>query len=76
MNDSQAALHKTIAWTKKSRKRRQEWERACMDSGLWPRKLKTPIKTRFVSKVIVFEETLEFKAAILLCCGKQKTLSL
>jgi hypothetical protein len=43
-----------------------------MDNGLWLHKLKTPIKTRFVSKVIMLEETLEFKAIILLCYGKQK----
>jgi hypothetical protein len=47
-----------------------------MDSGLQLQKLKTPIKTRLVSKVIMFQETLEFKAIILLCYGKQKTLSL
>jgi hypothetical protein len=41
-----------------------------MDSGLQPQKLKTPIKTRFDSKVIMLEETLEFKVAILLCYGK------
>jgi hypothetical protein len=41
-----------------------------MDSGLRPWKLKTLIKRRFVSKVIMFEETLEFKATILLCYGK------
>jgi hypothetical protein len=70
MNDSQAALQKTITWTKKSRKRRQEWEKACMDSGLWLRKLKTHVKTRFVSTVIMFEKTLEFKVATLLCDGK------
>jgi hypothetical protein len=29
--------------------------------------LKTPIRTRFASKVIMFKETLEFKQAILLC---------
>jgi len=32
----------------KLRKRRQKWENACMDSGLQPHKLKTPIKTRLV----------------------------
>jgi len=41
-----------------------------MDSGLQPWKLKTLVKTRFASKVIMFEETLEFKATILLCYGK------
>jgi hypothetical protein len=35
-----------------------------MGSGLQPWKLKTRVKTRFVSKVIMFEETLEFKVAI------------
>jgi hypothetical protein len=47
-----------------------------MDNELQLQKLKTPIKTRFVSKVIMFEETIEFKATILLCYGKQKTLGL
>jgi hypothetical protein len=47
-----------------------------MDNELRSQKLKTPIKTRFASKVIMFEKTLEFKTIILLCYGKQKTLSL
>ncbi len=72
VKDAHVGLLKTIIWTKKSRKGRLEWERACMDSRLRPWKLKTPIKTRFVSKVIIFEETLEFKAAILLYFGKKK----
>jgi hypothetical protein len=33
------------------------------------KKLKTQVKTRFASKVIMFEEVLEFKEAILLCYG-------
>jgi hypothetical protein len=40
VKDSQAALQKTITWTKNSVKRKQEWERACMDNGLWLHKLK------------------------------------
>ncbi len=52
-------------------KGRLEWEKACMDNGLQP-----PIKTRFTSKVIMFEETLELKVVILLNYGRQKTLSL
>ncbi len=41
--------------------------------GYWvaPWKLKTHVKTKFSSKVIMFEETLEFKAIIMLCYGKQ-----
>jgi len=39
-------------------------------------KLKILVKTRFVNNVIMFKETLEFKVVILLCYGKEKTLSL
>ncbi len=31
---------------------------------------------RFVSKVIMFEEVLEFKKAIILCYGRKKTIAL
>jgi hypothetical protein len=32
-------LQKFITWPKKSRKGRQEWEKACVNSGFPPRKL-------------------------------------
>jgi hypothetical protein len=42
--------------------------------------MKTPIivfmKTKFVSKVIMFEENLKFKQAILLCYGRQKNTNI
>jgi hypothetical protein len=41
----------------------------CVERELQLQKLKTPMKKRFVSKVIMFEEVLEFKEAILLCYG-------
>jgi hypothetical protein len=47
-----------------------------MDSGLRLQKLKTPVKTKLDSKVIMFEKKMEFKVIIMLCYGKQKTLSL
>ncbi len=65
MKVAQGRLQKTVTWTKKSKK--------CKNGkghGLWLRKLKTPMKTRFVSKVIMFEEILEFKNAIILCYGQ------
>jgi hypothetical protein len=34
------------------------------------------MKIRFANKVIMFEEVLEFKEAILLCYGQQKTITL
>jgi hypothetical protein len=40
-------LQKCITWPKKSIKKNQEWTKACSDSGIHPRKLNTPIKTRF-----------------------------
>jgi hypothetical protein len=48
----------------------------CIESGMWHWKLKTLMKIRFVSKVIMVEKTLEFKQIVLLCYGKQKTLTL
>jgi len=61
---------------KKIMEREAWWEKACIESGIWHQKLKTRVKTGFVNKGILFEETLKFKQAILLCYGKQKTLKL
>ncbi len=69
MKVAQGILQKTITWTNKSGKGRHEWERTCVEKGLKLKKLKTLVKRRFASKVIMFEETLEFKYAILLCYG-------
>jgi hypothetical protein len=63
-------VYKIIVWTKKIEKERQEWEKACVESRLLPHKLKTPIKTRFTSKIIVFEKCLELKKTILFCYGR------
>jgi hypothetical protein len=66
VKDVQIGLQKIITRTKKSRKGRQKWEKACIESWKWHQKL----KTMFASKVIMFEKTLEFKQTILLCYGK------
>ncbi len=77
VKDVQAALQKTITLcTKKSGKGRQEWEKACIECGMPPRKLKTVIKTKFASKVIMFEKTLKFKRTIITCYGRQKIVTL
>jgi hypothetical protein len=52
-------LQKTITWTKKLGKSRQEWELACKKVSLKPQKLKTLMKIQFASKVFLFQETLE-----------------
>jgi hypothetical protein len=36
-----------------------------------PKKFKTLVKTKFASKVILFQKTLEFKHTIALCYGRQ-----
>ncbi len=59
-------MQKIITWTKKSSKRRQEWGKTSIESGMRDRKSKTFIKTRFAIKVILFEEALEFKQTIVL----------
>jgi hypothetical protein len=57
----QSNLQKCITWPKKSRKGRHEWNKACSDSNLPPRKLNIPMKTRWLFnllqknfKIIVF----------------------
>jgi hypothetical protein len=39
-------------------------------------KIKTLIKTRFASNIIMFEKTLEFKQVIITCYGRQKNIVL
>jgi len=67
LKDAQSTLQKTITWIKKLVKGRQEWEVACWEASLSPRKLKTLVKTRFVSKVVLFQETLEYAYTITIC---------
>jgi hypothetical protein len=60
---------------KKSGKGWDEWHKACLDSHVPPRKLKTLLKTKFASCVNLFQETLEFKHAIFLYYGKHVALA-
>jgi hypothetical protein len=56
--------YKKITWTKKSGKGCIKWHRACLEVGFSHQKLKTLMKIRFVTKVIMFQETLEYHNAI------------
>jgi hypothetical protein len=47
----------TMTWTKKSRNGCLEWEKASIEARLWSRGLKIPMKTRFASKFVLFQET-------------------
>lgn len=66
-----ATLKKAISLTTRSENRRHEWWKACVDVGLPPRKLRTPIKGRFAAKVILFQEALEYQHAFSLCLPHQ-----
>jgi hypothetical protein len=57
-------LQKIIIWTKKNGKGLQEWAKTYKNVILWPQKLKTLMSTKFASKVILFEQCLEFKDTI------------
>jgi hypothetical protein len=48
-----------------------EWVKACKNSKHSPQKLKTHVKIRFASKVIIFKETFEFDDTINLCYSRQ-----
>jgi hypothetical protein len=50
----QNILQKNIMCRKEFEKNMQEWEMICKEVGLRSWKLKTLIKTKFVSKVILF----------------------
>jgi hypothetical protein len=71
-----STLQKTITWTKKSRKGRSKWKKACFDARLSHQKLKTPMKIMFVNKMILFQETVEYWDAINFRFGRQETLEL
>jgi hypothetical protein len=49
----------------------QKWGKACELAGVPPRKLKTLMKAHFASRVVIFQETLEFKHVIIFCYGSQ-----
>jgi hypothetical protein len=65
----QTSLPKTITWTKKLGKRKQECKDVYIIVGLPTRMLKTPMKTQFASKVILLEKTHEYQNAISIYYG-------
>jgi hypothetical protein len=63
-------LQKIIMSIKNFGKGQSEWKRACVDASLDHQKLKTPMKTKFANKIILFQETLEYRDAINMCYGR------
>jgi len=46
IKSTQSSLQKCITWLKKFGKGRHEWNKTCLEIGIRPKKLNTPIKTR------------------------------
>jgi 5'-3' exonuclease len=46
IRSTHAYLQKCITWRKKSRKGKQEWNKACVETSICPKKLNTPMKTK------------------------------
>jgi hypothetical protein len=63
-------------WTKKFGKEKQKWGQAYLKVKCDIKKLKTPLKTKFANKVIMFEETIEFNNVIKKNYMKQKIITL
>jgi hypothetical protein len=61
---------------KKVSKKYTKWQKACVDVGFFHQKLKTPMKTKFASKVICFQKNFEYYDPINLCYWKQDTQEL
>ncbi len=72
----QTSLQNTIIWTKTPWKRKQEWKDSCIIVSLAIKMLKTPVKTKFASRVILFQETIAYQDAIFICYGWHQMLHL
>ncbi len=71
LKDTQQAMQKIITQITKFGKGWQEWDKACIEvNTLATRKLKTPMKTRFASRVVLFQETLQYANVINICYCK------
>jgi hypothetical protein len=57
-------------------KKIHEREKVCIECGMPLQKLKTLVKTKFASKLIMFEDVLEFKQSIITCYGRHKIVTL
>ena len=72
LKDAQKSLQSCITWTKSlERDVKSGTEPASTRGYLATRKLKTPVKTRFASKVVLFQETQEYADAISICYRRQ-----
>ncbi len=60
-NAQRHSLQKTITWTKKFKKRKQQWKDSYIIVGLSVKMFRILLKTQFVSCVILFQEILKYQ---------------
>ncbi len=71
MKDAQFTLQKTITWTKKSNKREARMGSSLPKNKFASKKVENLCETKFVSKVVFYQETLEYADTITMCYSHQ-----
>ncbi len=66
-------LQSCITWTKKSGKGARTWEKAYVTAGLVPKRLYTPVKTRFGSILLMLKR---IRKAVTICYGQSSEVDL
>ena len=74
--DVKKKLQSCITWTKKSGKGARTWEKSCVTAGLVPKKLYSPVKSRFGSILLMLDRILEYRKAINICYGQSQEVDL
>lgn len=69
-------LQKCVTWAKKSAKDRKGWTDACQYLGFNARIIPTPVKTRFVSVLVMLKIMLSDKEVVRNCFGTRTNRSL
>ncbi len=64
--------YRKLTWTKKFDKGYNEQQKACLNVGLSHWKLKKPMKSRFISKVILFKKPWSIKMPSIFVMGGKK----
>ena len=73
---AKASLQRCITWTKKSAKGRDAWFASCRAKGKKERVMPTPVKTRFVTSVLMMSMLLVYRDVVEHCYSNQEKLDL
>lgn len=73
---ARSVLQKCITWTKKSGVGRDAWYASCRAMQKTERVMPTPIKTRFVSTVVIMSMMLKYRDVVERCFSNQESVEL